>query len=296
VVAIVELPCNWLQCQENSLDPVHTEWLHGYAGNYFREVLDGREPTWLHRQRHEDIAFTPFRYGIIKHRATSENERDLSDGHPILFPNILLVGNPLAATMEFRVPMDDTHCLHFSHHTFRPAPGTQAPQQDVVPSRIVPLYMADGMLIPDIQRNQDFMCWITQGDIAKRDHEKLGESDKGIILFRKQLLSQVEILRDGGEPNINILRDPAMNECIELPIEVGQFSEEGRRSNRRETTREDDRPYVPQEAGAREFADNYANPLSLLDPQTASDFETVMRTWKGVSRERVQELITAVID
>ena len=24
------LPCNWLQCMENSLDPVHTEWLHVY--------------------------------------------------------------------------------------------------------------------------------------------------------------------------------------------------------------------------------------------------------------------------
>src|SRR3972149_501238 len=28
-IAITLLPCNWLQCQENSLDPVHVEWLHG---------------------------------------------------------------------------------------------------------------------------------------------------------------------------------------------------------------------------------------------------------------------------
>ena len=23
-----EVPCNWLQCQENSCDPVHFEWMH----------------------------------------------------------------------------------------------------------------------------------------------------------------------------------------------------------------------------------------------------------------------------
>ena len=32
-IAITELPCNWLQAQENSVDPVHTEWLHFYYGN-----------------------------------------------------------------------------------------------------------------------------------------------------------------------------------------------------------------------------------------------------------------------
>src|SRR5258707_1078626 len=28
------IPCNWLQIMENSLDPVHVEWLHNYFSNY----------------------------------------------------------------------------------------------------------------------------------------------------------------------------------------------------------------------------------------------------------------------
>ncbi|MDE2838095.1 MAG: Rieske 2Fe-2S domain-containing protein, partial [Chloroflexota bacterium] len=28
------LPCNWLQCQENSLDPLHFQWLHRYWGGW----------------------------------------------------------------------------------------------------------------------------------------------------------------------------------------------------------------------------------------------------------------------
>jgi 5,5'-dehydrodivanillate O-demethylase oxygenase subunit len=29
-IGVTTIPCNWLQCMENSLDPVHTEWLHGH--------------------------------------------------------------------------------------------------------------------------------------------------------------------------------------------------------------------------------------------------------------------------
>ena len=28
------LECNWLQCMENSMDPVHFEWLHANLINY----------------------------------------------------------------------------------------------------------------------------------------------------------------------------------------------------------------------------------------------------------------------
>ena len=38
------LPCNWLQIMENSLDPVHLEWLHRDFSNYVLEQL-GRDPN-----------------------------------------------------------------------------------------------------------------------------------------------------------------------------------------------------------------------------------------------------------
>ena len=36
-VTLAILPSNWLQCVENSLDPVHTEWIHSYLTEYLRE-------------------------------------------------------------------------------------------------------------------------------------------------------------------------------------------------------------------------------------------------------------------
>ena len=37
------LPCNWLQCQENSLDPLHFQWLHRYWGGWQMNRLKAPE-------------------------------------------------------------------------------------------------------------------------------------------------------------------------------------------------------------------------------------------------------------
>jgi len=73
-------------------------------------------------------------------------------------------------------------------------------------------------LIADLVNHQDFVAWVTQGTNADRSREKLGESDKGIILYRKLLRDQMDIVADGGEP-MGIVRDPKVNENIELPLE-----------------------------------------------------------------------------
>ena len=35
-IVLTEIPCNWFQCQENSIDPVHFEWLHDNWGRILR--------------------------------------------------------------------------------------------------------------------------------------------------------------------------------------------------------------------------------------------------------------------
>ena len=76
----------------------------------------------------------------------------------------------------------------------------------------------DGRLVTNYTFGQDYMAWVSQGAVAQRSRERLGESDKGIILFRKLLREQMAIVADGGEP-INVIRDPASNVRIELPNE-----------------------------------------------------------------------------
>ena len=61
------LPVNWLQIMENSLDPVHVEWLHQYMRNYVLRKL-GKPEKQRAPSRHEKIGFDVFEYGLLKRR------------------------------------------------------------------------------------------------------------------------------------------------------------------------------------------------------------------------------------
>src|SRR5581483_10801593 len=85
------LPCNWLQCQENSLDPVHVEWLHQVFANWVTVQL-GKPQLKRNPTEHQKIGFDVFDYGIVKRRVLkggSEEDTEWKDGHPIVFPNML---------------------------------------------------------------------------------------------------------------------------------------------------------------------------------------------------------------
>lgn len=64
--------------------------------------------------------------------------------------------------------------------------------------------------------------WYVQGPIADRSLEKLGESDKGVVLFRKLLKEQMEKVQRAEDP-INVFRDPARNVCIKLRLEQAKL-------------------------------------------------------------------------
>ena len=225
-IGIVELPCNWLQCQENSHDPVHLEWLHGYWGvHQQREKIRQRggapDVNAIVPKAHQKIGFTVFEHGIIKRRVvegSNEEDNDWKVGHPALFPNILYVGDMVKCNFQYRVPVDDHHTNHITWFFYKAAPGHTAPKQERIPYWYVPLYDEKGDLIPDLVNHQDFVAWITQGLNADRTMEKLGESDRGIIMLRKQLREQIDIVADGGDP-MNVVRDEEQNKFIELPLE-----------------------------------------------------------------------------
>jgi 5,5'-dehydrodivanillate O-demethylase len=225
-IAITVLPCNWLQCQENSLDPVHVEWLHSYYGGWVRDSLGESNGRRQPQAPHKKIRFRQFPYGIIKNRlveGADETHDDWGIGHPILFPNILLVGSPETATLQFRVPMDDTHTYHVSLYSWQAAQGTTAPVQERVPYRYVELTDEQGDFTSQTYTfNQDYMAWATQGDVALRDQEKLGESDTGIIMFRQMLKQQIELVGDGGEP-MNVFREPGSEIVTDVPLERIKF-------------------------------------------------------------------------
>jgi 5,5'-dehydrodivanillate O-demethylase len=223
-IGITRLPCNWLQIMENSLDPVHLEYLHSVYMNYVLK-RQGKPPAST-TKHHERIAFDVFEYGIVKRRLWEGDPEDSDEwqvGHPILFPNILSVGEGGRAQFQIRVPIDDTHTYHVWYRT-KPRSG-DSPVQD--PSAIPVLDYAykheDGRLVVDTVSGQDMMVWVTQGAISDRTTERLGTTDKGIILYRTLRDEQIQKVQRGEDP-MAVVRDAAKNmPMIEIQRERNPF-------------------------------------------------------------------------
>jgi 5,5'-dehydrodivanillate O-demethylase len=65
---------------------------------------------------------------------------------------------------------------------------------------------------------QDNAIFVSQGVVYDRTKELLGESDRGIVLFRHVLENQIKLVESGKDP-MNVFRDPAKNTRLELPTE-----------------------------------------------------------------------------
>jgi 5,5'-dehydrodivanillate O-demethylase len=226
------LPCNYLQIMENSLDQTHVEWLHRRFDNYVLQ-RKGRDDLKYEVRHHEKIGADVFEYGIVKRRmwkGGTEQDPEWRIGHPVLFPNILLNG---AQTLQIRVPIDDEHTMHWWYPA-RVMPRDKAAAK-AADTRLyhVPLpgVTENGHPTWDVLDNnlgQDMAMWYTQGGVADRSEEKLGTSDKAIILYRRLLEDNVQKVERGEDP-MGVFRDPAQNVCIHVPTEDDEGGIEERR-------------------------------------------------------------------
>jgi 5,5'-dehydrodivanillate O-demethylase len=226
-VGITRVQCNWLQIMENSLDPVHTEWLHGKLYEFVREKDGVKVPLAKH---HVKIAFDEFAFGVYKRRLMEGQSEDCSDwttGHPVVFPTNLVFGNGGAGFkyhgFQIRVPIDDVTTEHYWYSAFEFPEGTEIPEHLLgrCPSEEAPARGADGEYMLERIFAQDVMAWETQGPIAKRHLERLGTTDRGVILYRQILERELGKIEAGLDP-LGTIRDPDKNEVIELPVEIGK--------------------------------------------------------------------------
>jgi 5,5'-dehydrodivanillate O-demethylase len=210
-VVFAEVPCNWFQCQENSIDPVHFEWLHGRWARVLKGIDGDRPPTHLR------VGFDEFEYGFTYRRileGQSEQDELWTVGRTCLWPNCLFTGGHF----EWRVPIDDGNMLSVGWF-FDRVPNEMEPfKQDRIPYWHAPLKdPRTGRFITTHVMNQDFAAWVGQGALADRTREHLGESDRGVIMMRKRMLEEAEVVAAGGEPKA-VIRDAKKNVCVRLPI------------------------------------------------------------------------------
>jgi 5,5'-dehydrodivanillate O-demethylase len=215
-IAINVLDCNWLQCQENTGDPLHSVWTHGKLFEFELEKrgdverLQAIDHT-VHSRLKMGVGIkevyaeaTPygFRKGVVYSKELGA-EHDSRDEHStVMFPFYTQTGRCGAARSEYqiRVPIDDTHTLHLCYQTYAAPPEIPVPKQEFVPYYEPPTIDEQGRPILDYVLAQDAIVWTAQGDIVDRSQEMLGRTDVPIVLLRRQLDEQITLVEEGKTP------------------------------------------------------------------------------------------------
>jgi len=223
-IVLSELPCNWLQCQENSIDPVHTEWQH----RNWEIRASGRNGPYS--PRHVKVGFEEFDYGFTYKRVTEvsgEGDPLWTIGRVCLWPYALFTGTHA----EFRVPVDDRNTLSVGWFYARVPAANQPYEQNAIPTWYGPVKdEKTGRFLSSHIMNQDFIAWIGQGAVAERDKEFLSASDLGITLIRRRFFKDLETVAAGGDPKA-IIRDTKAASYVALPVadREGNLDGQGRR-------------------------------------------------------------------
>jgi len=208
-IVISEVPCNWFQCQENSCDPVHFEWMH----ENWTTRLKGRQGPYA--AKHLKLKFEEFEHGFVYKRVregADESDTNWTIGRVALWPN----GFYLSDHFEWRVPIDDQNTLSVCWFYTRVPRGREPYVQGPIPTWYGPVKDSQGNWISSHVINQDIIGWVGQGVIADRSHENLGASDVGITMMRKRFFDELAAVARGAEPK-GTLRSANQARCVELP-------------------------------------------------------------------------------
>jgi 5,5'-dehydrodivanillate O-demethylase len=209
-IVFADVPCNWVQAQENSIDPVHFEWMHS---NWSKRQ---RGETGNYAPRHVKLEFEEFEHGFVYKRVredTDEAHNLWTVGRVCLWPNGFFLGDHF----EWRVPVDDENTLSVTWAFLRVPKESEPFEQASIPSWRGPVVdPVTGKWISSHVINQDIIAWVGQGKITDRSRENLGASDRGVAMIRRQLFADMEEVRSGRDPK-GVIRDPARNVRIPLP-------------------------------------------------------------------------------
>ncbi|HVA11717.1 MAG TPA: Rieske 2Fe-2S domain-containing protein [Stellaceae bacterium] len=194
------VPCNYFQRIENDLDETHVHFVH-------RVSTDSYGLSEL-----PEIDVTETDYGILRIGARSGGGANATRTAHWMMPNVHFLDLPPSPDhphwtvyLAFRVPVDDENMLTLSV-AVRPAGGNSGPRKKLEPDplQLTADILAGKLRIQDIDPAypglfvvQDNVALAGQGRIVDRSRDRLGQSDKGIILLRQLWERELKKLAEG---------------------------------------------------------------------------------------------------
>ncbi len=223
-IAINTLDCNWLQCQENTGDPLHSVWTHGRLFEYAleREGRAERASAFDHtihtrlrmgvgvKEVYAEPTEHGFRKGVVYSKELGAEADRVDEHSTVMFPIYTQTGMCGSPRSEFqiRVPIDDEHTLHICYQCYGAPPEVPVAEQTVIPWYEPPTKDAHGRPILDYVLAQDAMMWTAQGEIVDRSLEVLGRTDIPVVLLRRQLEEQIALVEAGQAPMNTFAESP----------------------------------------------------------------------------------------
>ena len=236
------LECNWLQALEVGIDPAHASYLHRFFvdddpaaayGRQFRGAsADSEVPMTkvLRDFARPRIEVERTEYGL---RLFALREIDASRTHVrvtnLVFPHAFVI--PLSAEMtitQWHVPVDDVSCYWYAIFTGFAAPVDKSAMRNqrletyTLPDYLPRLNKRNNYgFDPEQQRSETYTGmghdinvhdqWAIelQGPIQDRTREHLGQSDRGIALYRRLLLDAIDQAEKNERPLMVLTPDEA---------------------------------------------------------------------------------------
>jgi phenylpropionate dioxygenase-like ring-hydroxylating dioxygenase large terminal subunit len=184
------VPYSWLQMNDNVMDPFHVHVLHS---------------TFSGVQFHQKFSLMPkVDFFAIDHGVCYSAVRQLEDGQEVdrvsswLMPNVMSVPDILlrsgaSSNVAWVVPVDDSS--YVSAMVMKVPRGSEQPALLINGKRWGEMSEAEHQRVPG-----DFEAQSGQGAISLHSEEHLVTSDRGIMLQRRILEKQIEVVAAGGDP------------------------------------------------------------------------------------------------
>jgi phenylpropionate dioxygenase-like ring-hydroxylating dioxygenase large terminal subunit len=200
-------PCNWIQISENTMDPIHTVFLHtkisfAHFANAWGElpVLEWRE--------------TPL--GMIYMTTRRAGEHVWVRSNDIVLPNMSQAGAiwedarrekifTRAGLTRWTTPIDDTHTLIIGWRHFNETvdPDKRGRQEECGKEKVDFFGQTGERPYEERQRvPEDFDAQVSQRPIAIHALEHLGATDRGITIYRKLLRREIRRVQRGGDVEV----------------------------------------------------------------------------------------------